>query len=252
MGKYKINSLSDNGVFVVTDSYKKLCKKFKSLKNSRGRIIHVIGAPGTGKSANIYAALEEMDLNIYDVELRLKNTDTSSKGVFKTVYTHLTEDLNAGSKGEVYKSLSEFDAVLFADRFHDSHLLNSKTVGFSVWTDHAGFRATYFYLMCIIEYLRERKAFKGINIVFQTAWRVYIGGNKYDVFTDLGILSKFLVAVMGIFFEVEAISYSPQETIKIVKKHVDADEKLIEHYIDKYGSKPRLICHALENNDSQE
>jgi Cdc6-like AAA superfamily ATPase len=250
MGHYKINSQSDNGVFVVTDSYKKLCKKFKKLKNSRGRIIHVIGAPGTGKSANIYAALEEMDLNVYDMELRLKDTETSSKEVFESIYTYLKEDLAEDSKNEIYRRLSKFDAVLFADRFHDSHLLNSDNIGFSVWTDHAGFRATYFYFLCITEYLRERKTYKGINIILQTAWRVYINGKKYDVFTDLGILSKFLVAVMRIFFEVVEISYSPNETIEIVKKHVDADEKLIEHYIGMYGYKPRLICQAIENEDN--
>ena len=80
---------------------------------------------------------------------------------------------------------------MFADKFHDSHLIDEETVGFSVWTDHAGFKATKFYLLCISEYLRERKAFKGINIILQTAWRVYFRGKKYDVFSDLGILSTF-------------------------------------------------------------
>jgi len=56
MGNYKINSLSDNGVFVVTESYRKLCNTFKNLKKRRGRIIHVVGAPGTG-NLQIYMLL---------------------------------------------------------------------------------------------------------------------------------------------------------------------------------------------------
>ena len=86
MGKYKINSLSDNGVFIVTESYKKLYNKFKSLRKTRGRIIHVIGAPGTGKSANIYAALDELDLNIFDVEFRINDIDMDAADVFEEIY----------------------------------------------------------------------------------------------------------------------------------------------------------------------
>ena len=126
MGKYKINSVSDNGVFVVTESYIKLCNKFKSLKNSRGKIIHVIGAPGTGKSANIYAALEELGLNVYDVKSPIKDVNINSKDVFNGVYRKIKEDLGVGSKDEVYKGLSRYDAILFADRFHDSHLMDKK------------------------------------------------------------------------------------------------------------------------------
>jgi ABC-type dipeptide/oligopeptide/nickel transport system ATPase component len=248
MGKYKINSISDNGVFVVTESYKKLFNSFKSLKKSRGRIIHVVGAPGTGKSANIYSALDELGLNIYDVELRIKDIDMDSEDVFKGIYLEMKRDLEAGSKEEVYDGLSKFDAVLFADRFHDSHLLDNSTVGFSVWTDQAGFKAIKFYLLCIFEYFKERKSFKEINMILQTAWRIHIKGKKYDVFSDLGILSRVILALMRIFFEVVEISYSPQETLKIVKEHVDVDEKLVEHYIDKYGSKPRFICQAIEND----
>ena len=55
---------------------------------------------------------------------------------------------------------------------------------------------------------------------------------------------------MRIFFEVVVISYSPQETFEIVKSHVNADDKLIERYIEKYGYKPRLICQALEKEDN--
>ena len=53
-------------------------------------------------------------------------------------------------------------------------------------------------------------------------------GKKYDIFTDLGILSRIIVAFMKILFEVVEISYSSQETLKIVKEHFDVEEKLIE------------------------
>jgi hypothetical protein len=248
MGKYKINTLSDNGVFVVTESYRKLCNTFKGLKNRRGKIIHVIGAPGTGKSANIYAALEELGLNVYDVEFRIKDIDMDSDEVFKEVYREMKVDLGAGSKAEVYDNLSKYDAVLFADRFHDSHLINDSTVGFSLWTDRKGFKANKFYLKCILEYFMEKRAFNDINIILQTAWRVYIRGKKYDIFSDLGILSIIVVAFMRIFFEVVEISYSPQETLEIVKEHINVDEKILEHYVDIYGSKPRFICKAIEND----
>ena len=65
MGKFKVNSIEDNKNFLITDCYKKLCKMFETLKVSKGKIVHVVGAPGTGKSANIYSALNKMDLNVY-------------------------------------------------------------------------------------------------------------------------------------------------------------------------------------------
>ncbi len=249
MGKYKINSISDNGVFVVTESFIKLCKIFKSLKNKRGKIIQVIGAPGTGKSANIYAALEELGLKVYDVKSPIKNEDTSADDVFRGVYEEIKEDLGVRSKDEVYENLSKYDALLFADRFHDSHLMGNDTLGFSVWTAHAGLKPTKFYLMCISEYFYERNTFKNINIILQTSWRFYFRGKKYDVFSDLGIISKAVVSLMRTFFEVVIISYSPQETFEIVKSHINTDDQLIESYIQKYGSKPRLICQSLEKDE---
>lgn len=246
MGKYKINSVSDNGVFIVTESFIKLCNKFKSLKNNRGKVIHVIGAPGTGKSANIYAALDEFGLNIYDVESPIKDDTISSREVFNGVYRKIKDDIGAGSKEEVYKGLSSYDAILFADRFHDSHLMDKDTIGFSVWSTKMGFKAINFYLICISEYLKERNAFKTINIILQTAWRFNFRGKKYDIFSDLGIISILFVALMRIFFDVVLISYSTQETFEIVKSHINIDDKLIERYIHKYGSKPRSICQALE------
>ena len=249
MGKYKINSATDNRVFVVTESFLKLCNIFKTLKNSRGKIIHVVGAPGTGKSTNIYTALEKQGLNVYAVKSQIKDENINSKQVFNSVYNGFIEDFGVESKEEVYNCMAGFDALLFADMFHDSHLVDDGTVGFSVWAAHAGFRAVKFYLLCIIEYLKERRQYKRINIVLQTAWRFHFRGKKYDLFTDMGILSRIVLAVMGTIFEVVVISYTPEETIKIVKNHVNADDKLIEHYIHEYGSRPRFICQAIEKED---
>ncbi len=95
----------------------------------------------------------------------------------------------------------------------------------------------------------ERREYKRINIILQTAWRFHFRGKKYDLFSDMGILSKLARAIMGTIFDVVVISYTPEETIKIVKNHVDADDKLIEHYIQEYGLKPRFICQAIENED---
>ena len=54
---------------------------------------------------------------------------------------------------------------------------------------------------------------------------------------------------MKTIFVVVVISYSSEETIKIVKNHVNVDDKLIENYIDKYGSRPRFICQAIERDE---
>ena len=249
MGKYKINSAIDNRVFVVTESFLKLSNMFKTLKNSHGKIIHVVGAPGTGKSTNIYAAIEKQGLNVYDVKSQIKNVNINSKEVFNSVYNGFKEDFNVKSKEGVYNSLAGFDAVLFADKFHDSHLVDDDTVGFSVWAGHAGVRSTKFYLLCVAEYLKEISEYKRINIILQTAWRFHFRGKKYDLFSDMGILSKLILALMRTIFDVVVISYTPEETIKIVKNHVNADDKLIEHYIHEYGSKPRFICQAFEKED---
>jgi hypothetical protein len=249
MGKYKINSATDNRLFVVTESFVKLCNILKTLKNNHGKIIHVIGAPGTGKSANIYAAIEKQGLNVYDVKSQIKDVNINSKKVFNSVYNGFKKDFNVKSKEEVYNCLAGFDAVIFADMFHDSHLVDEDTVGFSVWAGHAGLGAVKFYLLCVAEYLSNRSEYRRINIILQTAWRFHFRGKKYDLFSDMGILSKLVLAVMGTIFDVVVISYTHEETIKIVKNHVKAEDKVIEHYIHVYGSKPRFICEAIENED---
>lgn len=247
MEKYKVKSPEDGKVFVVTRAYQKLYQKFRNLKKEKGRIIHVIGSPGTGKSANIYSALNNLDLNIYDAILLMDGVEKSSREVFKEFFTTLKDDLGVESDAEVYQKASEFDAVLFADKFHDSQFLDESKVGLSMWTDYKSIKSFPFYLLCIIEYVKHRKALKKVNIIIQTAWTVRIKGVKYDLFTDFSILSRIMAGMLKLFFEVVEISYSESETIKIVK-HImgDVEEDQIRLCIEKYGCKPRFICTALE------
>ena len=247
MDKYKVNSIKDNKVFLETYCYKKLCEIFKTLKYRRGNIVHITGAPGTGKSTNIFQAIGATDLNIYDVEFGLNSGNENSKEVFNKLFKDLKNDLKLKSKKDVYKRLAEFDAVLIADNFHDSHNLSAHNIGFSQWTDKTGFRSFYFYLLCIMEYFKNKEYFQKINLVLQTAWRIRIKGKKYDIFTDFGFLSKIIVKILKMFFVVVEISYSKKETIEIVRMHIeDADAENIKQYIQKYGCKPRHICSALE------
>ena len=246
MLKFKVSSSGDNTNFVSTASYRKLSKKFRSLKRDKGRIIHVLGAPGTGKSTNIHRALSELDLNVFEFKFELPNDSMTSKEVFSEFLKSLKEQLGVNSKNESYKRLLDFDVVLFADKFHDIHYIEHGKVGFSRWTDTVGWRATYFYILCIAEYMKNRKNFQDMNLVFQTAWRTYFRGKKYDIFTDLGVLSRIIVGLLKLFFEVVEISYSEEETIEIVKNHVDASEADIKEIIRKYGRKPRFICQELD------
>ncbi len=247
MGNFNIRD-QDEDHFIITQSYKKLFTTFKKLKIERNRIIHVIGAPGTGKSANIHHAINELDLNIYTIKLGIPRRFAGPNEVFNMIFKDLKDDLKLNSRKEIYKRLGDFDLVLIADDFHDFHRQNSNVMGFSQWTDNMGFKAFPFYLLCIWEYLSHWKDFKNINLVFQSAWRIYIHGKKYDLFSDLGSLSRVFVFILKRFFTVVEISYSKEETIKIVKNQIaraDNDDILI--YIKKYGCNPRLIFNLLEN-----
>ena len=239
---HKVNSAFDNSIFIETRSYKKVCKLFNELKYNKGLIVHVTGAPGTGKSANIYSAIIDLDLYLYEPKFILSNQNTSSRTVFNKFIHDLKIDLGVRSHQELLEKLSEFDLVLFADKFHDPHLKDEKLIGFSRWTDYKGLGTFYFYLLCIKEYLSHRREYHNINLVFQTAWRIYWRGEKYDLFTDLGIISLFLRKILNIFFEVVNIQYDEEEIIKIVKAHDPTlDETEIAYYIKKYGFKPRFI-----------
>lgn len=247
MKNFKVNTCQDDEHFVITRSYKQLYYQLKRLKKGKGSLIHILGAPGTGKSANIFHAAGELDLSVYNVKLNISRKDASSKEVFGTIFKGLKDDLRLKTREQVYQRLEDFDLVLIADAFHDSHLQNPEAVGFSQWTNEVGIRAFSFYLMCIQEYIKHRKDFKKINLVFQTSWRVHIGGKKYDLFTDLGILSRIMVFILRRMFTVVEISYSQDETVKIVKNHIPhADDRDILAYVQKYGYRPRFICDILE------
>lgn len=248
MEKYKIKSHEDNHGFVITDAYFKLYQAFQSLKTDKGRFIHVIGTPGTGKSTNIYHALTDLDLNVYDAVLFLDNVKKSSKEVFKEAFNTMKKDTGAKTKEEVYEKVSNYDAVLFADKFLDSEFLDPNKVGLSKWMDYKGIKSLPFYFLCYFEYLKHRKELKQTNIILQHSWMIKINGTKYDILTEFGLLSKIIVAILNLSFEVIKISYSKSETIKIVKNHIkDVDEEQIKLCIQKYGYRPRLILENLKN-----
>lgn len=247
MEHFKINHQGDLDYFVATNSFTHLLEAFQKLPKSKGQIIHVIGAPGTGKSTNIYQAIRQLNLNIYEVKIALPSTNLDSRNVFQLMLESIREDLGINSSEKILEHLRKYDAVLFADQFHDSHLIYPDKSGFSQWTDYKGFESLGFYPICIYEYLKHREEFGNINMVLQTAWRIRVKGEKRDIFTDIGPLSSLAVALMGLPFEMVKISYSEEETINIVKSHLnDADTDDILKYINKYGRKPRFICHAIK------
>lgn len=245
--KYKIKGPHENQTFINTRSYQKLLSTFKKLSKISGQIVHVVGAPGTGKSSNIYAAVDELDLNFYEAKLPLPSLDLTGGDVYQLMVKSMKEDLDIKSSEDIFSKLSEFDAVLFADQFHDHHCLKEKSIGFSQWTGNNSREPFKFYLICIREYFKHWKDFKKINMVLQTAWRVNGKNNKKDLFTDYGIISRMAVTVLGIPFTVVEISYSPEETINIVKSHLDVTSDEVRPYLKKYGNKPRFICQALKD-----
>lgn len=247
MKEFKIRDRGENQTFVTTRSYQNLISAFQKLPHKRGRILHVVGAPGTGKSTNIYSAVEELGLNFYEAKLPIPSLDLNSRDIFNLMIESMKKDLRITSHDTLLDLLKEYDAILFADQFHDYHVINDDYTGFSQWTAHKGFRSFNFYFTCIYEYFRHRNEFKDVNMVLQTAWRVHSGGEKKDLFTDLGGLSRLAVTLLEIPFEVVEISYSEEETINIVKSHLsDVTNDEIVRYIKKYGNKPRFICQAIK------
>jgi len=126
MVKFKVNTAEDDQDFRATTAYKKLYARLKDLKTRKGRIIHVIGAPGTGKSANIFQAVKDLDLNVYNAVLALDDIHQSSTEVYNKFFDTLKEDMKVNSIDGVFDKASEYDAVLLADRFHDSHYLYAR------------------------------------------------------------------------------------------------------------------------------
>ncbi|MGZ7043194.1 MAG: hypothetical protein ACXVHM_01215 [Methanobacterium sp.] len=249
MEKYKVTCIGDNKNFVVTNAFLKLKESFIKLKSQKGIIIHVIGAPGTGKSSNIYHAQKVLDLNVYSARMALIDKHISPKKVFKMFINTMKQDLGAETVEQLYKEISKYDAILFADHLLDSESLDGKVTGLGGWMHKNRLSSIYFYLLLVYEYLTHRKEFKKINVVFHTTWTYIINGNKYDFLTDFSVLSLFFKSVLKLFFEVIEISYTEAETIEIVKSHFkDINEEHIKYYIDKYGYKPRLVLNALEND----
>lgn len=252
MVKYKVNTPDDDQDFVATAAYKRLSGQLNDLKIHKGRIIHVIGAPGTGKSANIYQAIKDLDLNVFNAVLALDDVHQSSFEVYHKFFDTLKEDMGVDSVEEVYMKASEYDAVLLADKFHDSQYLYDDKVGFSLWVDNKGIRSFPFYLLLVLHYFRNISKFRGVNLIFQTAWTFRIKGVKYDLFTDFGPLSKLLVRILRIFFMVVEIFYTESEIIAIVKKRVPhAEEKEIKSYIKQYGNRIRYILQAINKSQKE-
>lgn len=248
MENHKVTSQKDDENFVITDSFLKLCTKLKELKNNKGRIILVIGSPGTGKSSNIYRAFKKIDLKFYEPVLLLDNTKKSSIKVFKELITGIKEDFDVKTKEEIFNKFSNYDAVLIADKILDSESLNEKKIGLGEWIKNKGLKSIPFYFIILFQYLINKRNLLKINLVVHTTWAVEIKRYKYDLITDFSIFSQIISLILKIFFEVVEISYSDDETIKIVKNHFkDIDDEKIKSYIKRYGNKPRYILDALEN-----
>jgi len=241
---YKVNSADDNNIFIETEPYRRLLEIIRAMKDVRGEILHVVGAPGTGKSANIYRAIGEAELHVYEVPCKLESPDLSADDVFHHVMEGMKEELGADTGADLYRRLKEFDAVLFADRFHDSHEFSSFS-GFSQWTRDGGLEPFRFYLKCAGEYLKNRRILAEVNIIFQTAWRFYFRGKKYDLFTDIPVISSLLFHTLSIPFRAVKIDYSRKETLNIIRAHLDADESEIQRLIDLYGCRPRIILEKM-------
>lgn len=248
MANHKVLSAEDNKDFIKTDSFYELCKKLEDLKTSKGRFVHVLGTPGTGKSANIYKAISMLDITVYDAFLFI-NIDSKPYEVYKIFWNTLKKDMGVKSKKEVYKKASEYNLVLFADPFLDSEYIDSHKVGLGLWTENNGPGTFPFYFRIFYEYLRHYPDLKDVNVVTQTSWVLKFQGVRYDILTDFHLLSKILVFFLSVFFDVVVISYTKEEMIKIVKSYYDflSDEE-IETYIKKYGNRPRFIFEALERD----
>lgn len=252
METYKSESIYDEKMFIPTKAYQKIYNTFKQLKYEKGRFIQVIGSPGTGKSTNIYHALANLDLDVYEPILLLDTLDKSSNEVFKEVFQVFKKDLGVDSNKDVYRKAALFDAVLLADKLLDSEFWEPDKIGLSKWIEKRGIKSFYLYILFIMEYLKHRNDLKKVNVILHHSPVIIFKGVKYDLLIDLGWLSKLLKGLLGLFFELVEISYSESETIEIVKSHPQyKDEKQIKSYIQKYGNKPRLIYQALQGEQDK-
>lgn len=247
MVNLKVLSSSDSEYFLETASFHELCHAMKRLKKTKGRILLVLGAPGTGKSANIYQAISRQELDVYNTFLFI-DAHTKPSEVFQIFWDTIEDDMGLKSKEEVYKRVASYDAVLFADHFLDSEHLDKNKMGLGLWTEKNGPGTFSLYFRVLYEYLKHRKDLKNINLLCQTSWVVKFRGVRYDILTDFQFISKILVFILKQLFDVVMISYSHEEIMKIVRNHpmAGSDEEIAE-LIEKYGKKPRFIFKALEN-----
>lgn len=249
MASYKVRSFQDCEYFIQTRSFLKLYPVLESLKNTRGRFIHVIGAPGTGKSANLYSTLALLDLKDYEAFLFLDSVKLTPDDVWDQFWTTLQDDLGAETHDEIYQKAAQYDVVLFADIFLDPEYVQEDKVGLGLWTEEHGPKTVTFYFRVLGEYLKHRQDLKKINIITQTAWILKYRGVKYDLLTDFYLLSWVLVFLLKIFFEVVRISYSEEEIIRIIQNYdAHCSEEEIRNLIKKYGCRPRFILEALEKS----
>jgi hypothetical protein len=181
--------------------------------------------------------------------MTLKNKKINPNEVYMALINTMEQDFGVKTEEEVYKEISKYDTVLFADELLDSGSLNKEKIGLSQWIHENRLKSILFYFLLVYTYLKHLKEFKKLNIVFHTTWTFIIKETKYDLLTDFSLLSLIFKSILKLFFEVIEISYTESETIKIVKSYFkDIKEEQIKYHIKKYGCKPRLILNALENN----
>lgn len=247
MEKFKVTCTEDNQIFVVTSAFSKLYKKFKELKTHKGRIINVTGSPGTGKSANIYHAMNLLDLSFYDVGIKLDSVKLSHYKVFEAFANALKRDFNVKTKEEGYNEISKFDVVVFADKLLDYGNFNRNRVELSEWLRHNRLKSIILYFIVIKELLLHTNELKKMNLVFHLTLTFMIHEKKYDILSDFKLLSRLFTGVLSSFFELVEIKYSELETIEIVKSHFKGiEDKQIKKFIRKYGCKPRYILGDIE------
>lgn len=246
MTNHKVLSSRDCESFIKTNSFQDLCSVFKTLKESKGHFVLVLATPGTGKSANIYQALSLLDLNVHDVHLFI-DADSKPGDVFHIFWNIFKEDMNVETKEDAYKKASEYDLVLFADSFLDSEHIDPNKMGLGLWTEENGPSTFPLYFKVIYEYLKHYNELKKINIVAQTSWILKFRGVRYDILTDLSLISKILVFSLKRLFSVVVIEYTKEEMIKIIKNHYSGiSNDKIEKYVKKYGNRPRFIFDAID------
>lgn len=246
MSNHKVSSAQDIKSFVETDSFHELYLLLKSLKKTKGKFILVLGTPGTGKSANIYAALSQLELKVFEAHLFI-DLDTKPAEVYKIFWDTLKEDMGVQTKKGVYNQAEEYDLILFSDPFLDSEYYDPNKVGLGLWTEENGPKTAPFYFRVLFEYLKHRRDLKNINVLIQNAWVFQYKGVKYDILTDFSFISRLLVFILKQFCEVVLISYTKEEIIDIVKSHSpEVSDMEIHQLIKDYGKRPRFIFEALD------